>query len=154
MPFLCALGLTGVTVLVHTIGTLGLILLLAGVRRRRRGRQPAPLASAFEIVGVVTALLLLHFLEAGAWAAFYSAAELLPDVATAFSFSLTNYTTVGYGDVILPVRWRILGPFEAAAGILMFGWSTAVMVTTVTRVYGSRLRLQTGVTGEGNVPNR
>jgi hypothetical protein len=67
-------------------------------------------------------------------------ADVLPDFETAIYFSLTSYTTVGYGDVVLPASWRILGPVEAGVGILMFGWSTGIMVTALTRIYGSRLQ--------------
>src|SRR5262249_34876878 len=134
MPFVWAFALTAVTVMIHALGTLAAITHSRVWQRRKENH--GPLSSAFEIVHVVAALLLLHLLEAGAWAAFFFVAELLPDMATAFYFSLTSYTTVGYGDVVLPPTWRVLGPFEAAVGILMFGWSTAIMVTAITRVYG------------------
>ena len=55
-------------------------------------------------------------------------------------FSITSYTTVGYGDVVLPASWRLLGPIEGAVGILMFGWSTAILVMALTRIYASQLR--------------
>jgi voltage-gated potassium channel len=147
MPFVCAFGLTGVTVFIHAFGTLAAITHLFRVWQRRK-TNPGAFVSAFQIVRVVAALLLWHFCEAGAWAAFFFAAGLFPDLGTAFYFSLTSYTTVGYGDVVLPAAWRVLGPIEAAVGILMFGWSTAVMVAAVKRVYGSRLHLQPGVAGE------
>lgn len=139
MPFLWALGLTAATVLIHAFGTLAAITHLSPAWRRPKNKDRGPFAAVFQIIRVVAALLLLHFLEAGTWAALYSAAGLLPDPTIAFYFSLTSYTTVGYGDVVLPDSWRVLGPIEAAVGILMFGWSTAVMVTAVTRVYQSRL---------------
>src|SRR5438105_15519881 len=116
MPFLWAFGLTGLTVLIHALGTLGAIAHFSRVWHRRKKNQ-GPLAGALQIVRVVGALLLLHLFEAGAWAAFYVAAGLFPDGATAFYFSLTSYTTVGYGDVVLPAAWRVLGPVEAAVGI-------------------------------------
>jgi hypothetical protein len=53
----------------------------------------------------------------------------------------TTFFTLGYGDVVLPMSWRLLGPFEGAVGILMFGWSTGIMVAAITRIYGNRLRL-------------
>jgi voltage-gated potassium channel len=146
MPFLYALGLTSVTVVIHALGTLEVIAHLSRVWQRKRENHGS-LAAAFLIVRVVAALLLLHVVEAGAWAGFFLVAKLLPDMDTAVYFSLTSYTTVGYGDVVLPPRWRVLGPIEAAVGILMFGWSTAIMVAAITRVYGGRLRLQTGATG-------
>jgi voltage-gated potassium channel Kch len=153
MPFLYAFALAAVSVMIHALGTLGAIIQLSRVRPGEKARQ-GPLASSFQIVRVVAVLLLLHLLEAGAWATFFVVAELLPDMDTAVYFSLTSYTTVGYGDVVLPAPWRVLGPIEAAVGILMFGWSTAILVTAITRIFGSRLRLRSGATGEEDGPQQ
>jgi hypothetical protein len=60
---------------------------------------------------------------------------VLPDLETAAYFSLTCYTTVGYGDVVLPEPWRLLGPLEAAVGVLMLGWSTGVLVAVIGLMY-------------------
>jgi hypothetical protein len=73
------------------------------------------------------------------WAAAFTAVGVLPDFETSLYFSFTSYTTVGYGDAIPPSTWRSIGPFEAAVGILMFGWSTGIMVAAVQKVYRDRL---------------
>jgi hypothetical protein len=73
------------------------------------------------------------------WATAYSVGDVLPDFETALYYSLTSYTTVGYGDVIPPASWRLLGPIEAAVGILMLGWSTSIIVAAVQRMYNARL---------------
>jgi hypothetical protein len=85
---------------------------------------------------VVGTLLLLHIVEAAVWALFFRLVGGLPDLESAAYFSLTSYTTVGYGDVVLPARWRLLGPIEAAVGVLMLGWSTGILVTVIGVVYG------------------
>jgi hypothetical protein len=51
------------------------------------------------------------------------------DFSTAYYHSAVNYTTLGYDDLILSPKWRLLGPLEAANGILMFGVSTAMIFT-------------------------
>lgn len=84
-------------------------------------------------------LLFLHLVEACIWAGVFVISGVLPDFETAVYFSITSYTTVGYGDVLLPASWRILGPAEAGVGILMFGWSTGIMMAALNRVYGDRL---------------
>jgi hypothetical protein len=56
------------------------------------------------------------------------------EFAVAFYHSAVNYTTLGYGDIVMSPRWRLLGPMEAANGTLAFGWSTAVIVTVVIRL--------------------
>jgi hypothetical protein len=138
----------GVTVIIHALGTLETIAYLSRVLRQQTAK-PRALASERQIVRLVGLLLLLHLLEAGVWAAFFLAAGVLPDIETAVYFSLTSYTTVGYGDVVLPSPWRILGPMEAATGVLMLGWSTGIMVTAIPRIYRSQLRLPNDIAGEG-----
>jgi hypothetical protein len=73
------------------------------------------------------------------WAASFAIGDVLPDFETALYFSLTSYTTVGYGDVVPPIPWRLLGPIEAAVGILMLGWSTSIIVAAVQRLYNAHL---------------
>lgn len=141
IALLWAFVLIGVTVLVHALGTLEAFAHLSRVWQRRQTR-PRLLTSEIQIVRVVCALLLLHLVEAGAWAVLYRLSGALPDIETAVYFSITSYTTVGYGDVLLPAPWRLLGPIEAAVGILMFGWSTGIMVAAISRIYGNRLGFQ------------
>jgi hypothetical protein len=140
MLLLLAFGLTSATVIIHSFGTLEAIAHLSRVWQRKKGIQGS-LVSVIQILRVVSVLLVLHWVEAGIWAGFFLASGALPDLETAMYFSLTSYTTLGYGDVVLPMSWRLLGPFEGTVGILMFGWSTGIMVAAITRIYGSRLRL-------------
>lgn len=152
MQLMFAFGLICVTVVIHAVGTLEAITHLAR-RLERRGGKNRFMASEINVVRVVSVLLVLHLVEASVWAGLYVIAGLLPDTETAIYFSITSYTTVGYGDVVLPASWRLLGPIEAAVGILMFGWSTGIMVTALTRIYGSRLRMITDHTPTGSDSN-
>jgi voltage-gated potassium channel len=131
--------LIGVTVVIHGVGTLAVIARLATALRRHTGSR-GRITSGLLTIRVVSSLLLVHLVEASAWAALYRLTQALPDAETAFYFSITSYTTVGYGDVVLPPDWRMLGPIEAATGILMFGWSTGVMAAAITRIHGDQLR--------------
>jgi hypothetical protein len=85
-----------------------------------------------QLVGI---LLLVHLAEAIVWALFFVLVAGLPDLESAVYFSLTSYTTVGYGDLVLPEPWRLLGPIEAAVGVLMLGWSTGILVTVIEMIY-------------------
>jgi hypothetical protein len=138
VQLLVALGLTVVTVLLHALGTFEAIWHVSRLQQTGTS-QPRLLAREVQVVRVVSLLLLLHLAESAVWALYYFAASLLADVETAFYFSLTSYTTLGYGDVVLPPRARILGPIEGAVGILTFGWSTAIMVAAIPRIYQNRL---------------
>jgi hypothetical protein len=134
-----ALAASSVTVVLHAVGTVYFVLPASGVWRPRADipKSPRPVAMLIRLVG---ALLLLHLAEMAAWAAFYVAAGVLEEYETALYFSLQSYTTVGYGDVFPPPRWRLLGPIEAAVGVLMLGWSTGIVVAAVQRLYGERVQ--------------
>ena len=59
----------------------------------------------------------------------------IADLQSAFYFSAVTYTTTGYGDVVLPPEWRVVGGIEALTGILMCGWSTALLFAVMTRIH-------------------
>jgi ion channel len=79
--------------------------------------------------------ILLHLLEITAWGLYYLWAEAIPDLASALYFSAVTYTTTGYGDVVLPQQFRLVGGIEALTGILMCGWSTGVFFTVLNRMF-------------------
>jgi ion channel len=89
--------------------------------------------------GVATLMLIMilltgHLAQTAVWAIAFVAAGEFRTFAVAFYHSAVNYTTLGYGDIVMSPRWRLLGPLEAAGGTLAFGWSTAVIVTIVMRL--------------------
>lgn len=136
---LAALGLTAVTVIIHGVGAIGAARHAASAWAARKDR-PGRLGAELVMTRLVSLLLLLHLAEAVVWALFFVLVGALPDLETAAYFSLTSYTTVGYGDVLLPEPWRLLGPLEAAVGVLMLGWSTGVLVAVITAIYGQLFR--------------
>ena len=146
IPLLFAFGLVCVTVLIHALGTWEAVVYLTRVWSHKK-RHPGRLVREIQIVRVVSVLLFLHLLEATIWAAFYRLAGLLPEFESAVYFSITSYTTGGYGDVVLPPPWRVLGPTEAAVGILMFGWSTAIIVAAITRLQADQLHRESESAG-------
>src|SRR5262245_48763051 len=80
-------------------------------------------------------IVLLHIAEIATWALFYLWRDAMPDLGSAMYFSAVTYTTTGYGDLVLPQGWRILGGVEALTGILMCGWSTGFFFAIVNRMY-------------------
>ncbi len=86
------------------------------------------------LIRIVFGLLMLHLLQILVWATCYDLSGCFADFATSFYYSATSYSTVGYGDVIPPGNWRILGAVEAVTGILMFGWSTGVLFSVVNHL--------------------
>jgi hypothetical protein len=80
-------------------------------------------------------MILLHLAEISVWALVYFWRGAIPDLQEAFYFSAVTYTTTGYGDVVLPTDWRLVGGVEALTGILMCGWSTGYFFAVVSRLY-------------------
>jgi len=86
-------------------------------------------------IGVAGWTILLHLVEITVWALFYAWKGGIPDLQSALYFSAVTYTTTGYGDIVLPEVWRLVGGVEALTGILMCGWSTGFFFTIVSRMY-------------------
>jgi len=75
------------------------------------------------------------------WAGLFMLLDQFDDFSTAFYHSCVNFVTLGYGDIVMNARWRLLGPLEGANGILMFGVSTAVMTAAVMDVIKFNMRV-------------
>jgi voltage-gated potassium channel len=80
-----------------------------------------------------TLVIVLHFLQIFFWSVFYRW-YCLPSWESSFYFSATSYSTVGYGDVVLPRIWRLLGPVESVTGVLMCGISVSCLFVVATRL--------------------
>jgi hypothetical protein len=81
-----------------------------------------------------------HLLNIAVWAAAFVACGEFDDFGKAFYHSAVNYTTIGYGDIVMSEHWRILGPLEALNGILFFGLSAALMFAVLTRLFEAGLK--------------
>lgn len=124
-----------VTVVVHAVG---FALVLRLLMKSRSAPPSTPWPIVWLLVRITWWLILVHVAEVVVWALFYVWSQCLPDAESAFYFSGVTYTTLGYGDVVLPKPWRILGPIEGLTGILMCGLSAGLFFATVTRIYASR----------------
>jgi Ion channel len=80
-------------------------------------------------------MVLLHLVEITTWALLYVRKDAMPDLPSALYFSAVTYTTTGYGDIVLPQEWRLVGAVEALTGILMCGWSTGFFFAVVGRIF-------------------
>jgi hypothetical protein len=100
------------------------------VRRARQGRETWMLE--FTLLSMVMLLTLLgNLVQMAIWAALFILLSEFGDFHSALYHSAVNFTTLGYGDIVMSKEWRMLGPLEAANGILMFGVSTALITATV-----------------------
>jgi hypothetical protein len=90
------------------------------------------------VVPVVLLVMVAHLMEIALWAIVFRLCGEFADIGTAYYYSAVNFTTLGSGDVLLSPHWRMLGPLEAAAGMLMFGVSTAQVFTVIARLAQTR----------------
>jgi hypothetical protein len=87
------------------------------------------------VVVVATGALLVagHFAEVVVWAVTYGLVDAAPPSTPLVYFAFGNYTTLGYGDLIPVEQWRLLGPMTALNGIMLVGWSTALIFEVLRR---------------------
>ena len=90
------------------------------------------------VVLVVSYALLAHLLEMALWAVLFVVCGEFRGFGNAFYHSAVNFTTLGYGDIVMRPSWRLLGPLEAANGVLMFGVSTAMIFAVIQRLVQAR----------------
>jgi hypothetical protein len=93
-------------------------------------------------IGVHLILLTALLAQVAVWAGAFLLCGALPDYATAFYHSAVNFTTLGYGDIVMPPVWRLLGPLEAANGVLMFGLSASAIFAVTNRLLELRFQRQ------------
>ena len=108
-------------------------------------RRLNALRSALLLVRLTAVMMALHFLQILLWAGFYRW-TCFPSWESALYFSTTSYSTVGYGDLILPRIWRNLGPVEGLTGVLMCGLSASFLFAITTRLIDRDKRYQQSLT--------
>ena len=79
------------------------------------------------MIATVSVLMAAHLAEVLVWSVAYTIVSVAPPGTHLIYFAFVNYTTLGYGDVTPIERWQLLGPMTAMNGVLLFGWSTAVI---------------------------
>src|SRR5262245_29686134 len=103
-------------------------------------------SNVLAMFALIATLMTGHLAQMAVWAIAFVAAGEFAQFSVAFYHSAVNDTTLGYGDIVMSLRWRLLGPLEAASGSLAFGWSTAVIVAIAIRLHrirhGSQIRVR------------
>src|SRR5262245_32516629 len=108
---------------------------------QRSGRAGATFSADVAIVAIVMLVLIVApLIEVAVWTVLFVVCGEFADFGTTFYHSAVNYTTLGYGDVIMSPSWRLLGPLEAANGMLMFAVSTAILFAVLERICPDQVR--------------
>ncbi len=119
------------TTVIHASG----MVLVRQVFDWKKDRSIKRLTRIYLVSGVVILMFLASLLEVLVWAVTYLTLNAIQGFERALYFSMVTFTTLGYGDVVLAEQWRLLSSFEAANGIIMFGWTTAIVIAAVQRLY-------------------
>ncbi len=131
------LGMMVLTILIHALFMVGGAK-VAKWRRSRFGSVGKELEKALMLSVLTVWMFLAIVLEVWLWALLYLFDPLvtdLPDLETAFYFSMVTFTTLGYGDVVLTGQWRTLASIQAANGVIIFGWTTALIFYFIQQIY-------------------
>lgn len=98
----------------------------------------------YVISTIMSMLFIAHIVQVAVWAILFLAVGEFSDFWTAFYHSMVNFSSLGYGDIVMSARWRLLGAIEASTGVLMFGLSAGLMLSVMTHLlkYHTRVREQ------------
>ena len=140
---LIAFGILAICLVIHITG----MVLLGDQLARRRQRielQGGAVHTALLLMSIFAVLIMLHVTEACVWATFYAWRGLFQNYETSLYFSLKSYSTIGYGDVLLPQDWRLLGTIEGVSGVLLCGLSTAFFFAIMNALFRFRVERLSG----------
>ena len=139
--FAIAVVIVFVCLLLHVAGILVMAEWLLQ-RRQYFERSRARMHFSILMIALISGIMLLHVAESSMWATFYCTSELFPDFETSLYFSLVSYTAIGYGDVVLPQNWRLLGALQGVSGVLLCGLSTAFIFAIMNAIFKARMQQQ------------
>lgn len=148
MPLIVSAALMITTVVIHMVG---LILLMGFMQARSHRIRPfeSPVRQGVFIVMIMLFLVLIHGIEIWIYTLFYTAMGIFPDLGESLYYSISTFTTVGFGDVNIESDWRIVGALESFNGFLLIGWSTAFLVAVIGRMRSMEMdwldRLRDGI---------
>ena len=135
---LVAFALVSINIAIHATGMAELFSWLTR-KQPKIERKFGAVDNIFLFIKIFAIILSLHLVQICIWAGFYTIWEIVKDFESAVYFSIVTYATIGYGDVVLPVQWRLLGAIEGVTGVLMFGWSTGVIFAVASRLMAIRV---------------
>jgi ion channel len=139
---LIALSIVAVCVVIHT-GGLVVFAQFVIYRYPKIERVTTTWRRAVLLIVVFAVVISLHLFEAALWATFYYLRNLFQDFESALYFSLVTYASIGFGDVVLPQRWRLLSGIEGVSGVLMCGLSGGFIFAVINALFQTRMQPRT-----------
>jgi hypothetical protein len=129
--FLVSIAVSVGNIAIHAIVMAAVLWVAHIADERTTSRQSLRLVAV--MIATVSVLMAAHIAEVVVWSFAYLMVGLAPPGTDLIYFAFVNYTTLGYGDVTPIERWQLLGPMTAMNGVLLFGWSTAVIFAVLRR---------------------
>src|SRR5262249_25721741 len=129
--FLLGGGVSVINIAIHAL-VMTIVVRVAQARSTETKSHPNLVLIAV-MISTVSVLMAAHALEVVVWSLAYALVDAAAASANLVYFAFVNYTTLGYGDIVPVERWRLLGPITAMNGVLLFGWSTAVIFEVLRR---------------------
>ena len=111
------------------------------IRKIGKLEQTAPKFDTYVISMILLILFTGHLVQIGIWAMLFMNIGEFSDFDTAFYHSSVNFASLGYGDIVMSEKWRLLGALEASNGVLMFGLSAGTLLSVMSKLF-SRHKLQ------------
>jgi hypothetical protein len=132
-PLALSAGLVLATVVIQIVGLAVLIWVM-----RRRARRFAGFNYVLQQMGVILAVVMglffIHVLQIWLYAMAFLGLGEFETLEAALYFSTSSFTTVGYGEIFIESRWRIIAAIQSANGFLLLGWSTIFLLSVLTRL--------------------
>jgi hypothetical protein len=138
-PLVVGGGAVACTIFVHALALAATINFIRYAQKL--GRAGAGALIDFAIITLaISFAFVAHLIEMALWAALLVIHGEFSEFGSAFYHSAGNYSTLGHGDLLMTPSWRLLGPLEAANGVLMFGVSTAMVFAVIQRLALARFK--------------
>jgi Ion channel len=128
---LVSIAVSGCNIAIHAIVMAAVLWVARLADQRATSRQSLQLVAV--MIATVSVLMAAHIAEVVVWSLAYMMVGAAPPGTDFIYFAFVNYTTLGYGDVTPMERWQLLGPMTAMNGVLLFGWSTAVIFAVLRK---------------------
>lgn len=130
-PFIIGCVIAAITVAIQVYA---LVVLLRFLMRRIERTPSEQRSTSFEfhiIAGAMAVMFFGHMFQVAVWALLFVQLGEFGEFATAFYHSMVNFSSLGYGDIVMSEQWRLLGAIEASVGVLMFGLTAGIMIAVI-----------------------
>ena len=138
LPLLLGCLTVFVSMAIQIVAVVFMLNYLFNLMSHDKSRFSGYLMNTYVISVVMLMLFIGNMVQVAIWAALFMHLDEFGDFATAFYHSTVNFASLGYGDIVMSEKWRLLGAIEASNGVLMFGLSAGMMLSVMTRMLATR----------------